>query len=240
MKNYKLKRLGITFFLFVIIMTLGLCSSSKDKKGYEYFPDMAYTGPHDDAGVYEAYDPNKNFKNLKTTQQPVAGTIPRGHLTTKFPERGALFTSKAVLADKKKSSEDDDYDSKYNAQSGLYALSRDDMTGKRVDAENAGKTLTNPIPYSIKALARGKQLYYRNCYPCHGMGRQKGQVALTNGMLMGPDLSFPQYKAYPEGRMYYIISEGNSTMPGYSTQISPKDRWNLVHYIQYSIQNKAR
>ncbi|MDH5680730.1 MAG: hypothetical protein OEZ36_04020, partial [Spirochaetota bacterium] len=114
MNDTKYKRLSITLFLFLIMLTVGLCSTSKDKKGYEYFPDMAYTGPHKDAGVYEAYDPNKNFKNQKTTQQPVAGTIPRGHLTVKFPERGVLFTSKAVIDDKKKSSEDDDYDSKYN------------------------------------------------------------------------------------------------------------------------------
>ncbi|MDH5680384.1 MAG: cytochrome c, partial [Spirochaetota bacterium] len=124
--------------------------------------------------------------------------------------------------------------------SGLYSLSGADMAGKRADAENAGKTLTNPIPYSIKSLARGKRLYYRNCYPCHGMGRQKGQVALTNGMLMGPDLAAAQYKAYAAGRLFYVISEGNSTMPGYSTQMSPDDRWKLVLYIQYSIQNKSR
>ncbi|HEO66074.1 MAG TPA: hypothetical protein ENI73_09430, partial [Spirochaetes bacterium] len=69
MTSYKpLIKTGIILFLILIMLS---CKGTKKDKGWEYFPDMAYTGDHPDAAVYEAYDPNSNFKDGKTSRRPV-------------------------------------------------------------------------------------------------------------------------------------------------------------------------
>ena len=47
------------------------CDRTRNDKGYEYFPDMAHSL------AYETYSPNKNYKDGKTEQPPVPGTINR-------------------------------------------------------------------------------------------------------------------------------------------------------------------
>ncbi|MCX6272869.1 MAG: cytochrome c [Bacteroidetes bacterium] len=61
------------------ILTVGLvvgsffnsCDRTRNDKGYEYFPDMVHSM------AYETYSPNPNYKDGKTQQPPVAGTINR-------------------------------------------------------------------------------------------------------------------------------------------------------------------
>jgi mono/diheme cytochrome c family protein len=47
------------------------CDSNSQTRGYEYFPDMAYSE------AFETYAPNPIFADGKTAQAPVHGTIPR-------------------------------------------------------------------------------------------------------------------------------------------------------------------
>jgi mono/diheme cytochrome c family protein len=49
------------------------CGAERDKRAYEYFPDMA-RGP-----AYKAYAPNPVLHDGMTLQRPVPGTIPRGY-----------------------------------------------------------------------------------------------------------------------------------------------------------------
>lgn len=55
------------------------CDRTRNDKGYEYFPDMAHSL------AYETYSPNKNYKDGKTQQLPVAGTINREIAPYPFP-----------------------------------------------------------------------------------------------------------------------------------------------------------
>lgn len=59
-------------------LALGACGSapelSKDKRGYEYMPDMVYSL------AYDSFAPNPVTRDGLTLQRPVPGTIPRGYL----------------------------------------------------------------------------------------------------------------------------------------------------------------
>ncbi len=68
------KRLLRNYLYYSIIILCFLqisCETDRNKRGYEYFPDMAYSE------AYETYAPNKFFSDGKTAQPPVQGTIPR-------------------------------------------------------------------------------------------------------------------------------------------------------------------
>lgn len=64
-----------------IVSGLGMtsCDRSRNDKGYEYFPDMAHSLS------YETYSPNPNFKDGKTVQAPVAGTVSREMIPYAYP-----------------------------------------------------------------------------------------------------------------------------------------------------------
>ncbi len=194
------------------ILVMLSCGVSKKDKGWEYFPDMAYTGDHPDAAVYEAYDPNSSFKDGKTSRRPVKGTIPRGYKPHNFPDRGSVTIK---------------------LKGGKYSMNfaTTDDKKKSEDAEKAGKELKNPVSINDKVLERGKRLYVRNCAVCHGVqGKGKGQVQVG-----ATDLTSDKMKSYPSGRLYYVITKGNVTMPSYASQVSANDRWKIVHYLENDI-----
>ena len=65
----KLKYIGV---FSLALFFLSSCDYNRRTPGWEYFDDMIHSA------AYETYSPNPNFKDGKTMQPPVEGTIPRG------------------------------------------------------------------------------------------------------------------------------------------------------------------
>ena len=63
--------------VFVLLIFLGSCDYDRRKTGWEFGDDMS------SSEAYESYTANPVFKDGKTMQPPVAGTIPRG--TSPYP-----------------------------------------------------------------------------------------------------------------------------------------------------------
>lgn len=65
------------------IIVLGIllisCETDRNKRGWDYFPDMA------SSEAYETYAPNNIFADGKTAQPPVSGTIPRHLVPYQYP-----------------------------------------------------------------------------------------------------------------------------------------------------------
>ncbi|RIJ50047.1 cytochrome c [Maribellus luteus] len=70
MNFIKKTRFSFAFLLFAFAFTS--CDYDRRATGWQYFDDMV------ESSAYESYTPNPNFKDGKTMQPPVAGTIPRG------------------------------------------------------------------------------------------------------------------------------------------------------------------
>ena len=62
---------GLPAVMAIWCLSFESCDRDKNNPGYDYFPDMAYSR------AYETYAPNTNFKDGKTLQSPVDGTISR-------------------------------------------------------------------------------------------------------------------------------------------------------------------
>lgn len=111
------------------------------------------------------------------------------------------------------------------------------MGKKFADRAKAGQILKNPIASGYSAIQRGKELYTRFCSPCHGI-RGDRQAPLADKGLWAPQLFEDRFKSIPEGEFFYVITMGNATMKSYKSQISPDDRWRIVHYIKSEHQKK--
>lgn len=100
------------------------------------------------------------------------------------------------------------------------------------DAEEAGRALVNPLPRSVAVFRQGARAYETFCRVCHGpLG--KGDPSLSEQYRARPaNLHSATIRNYPDGRIFYVISEGWNTMPGYQTDISAETRWAVVHYLR--------
>lgn len=58
--------------LILLVFLLYGCDRSRNKPGWDYFPDMFYST------AYETFTKNPNFKDGMTMRVPVQGTVPRG------------------------------------------------------------------------------------------------------------------------------------------------------------------
>lgn len=92
----------------------------------------------------------------------------------------------------------------------------------------------NPVKRSDpEALKLGKELWIRNCSPCHGAfgdgrGPKAGQLKtemknMTSAFVLGQS----------DGAMYYKISEGRDEMPAFKEKIpDSKQLWSIINYIR--------
>ena len=92
------------------------------------------------------------------------------------------------------------------------------------------KTLKSPLEVNDANLANGKAMYTIYCTSCHG---DKGD---GQGVLMQREkfLGIPNYKdrAITEGSIYHVIMYGRNMMGSHASQLTDKERWEIVQYVQ--------
>lgn len=89
-----------------------------------------------------------------------------------------------------------------------------------------------PLPLTKELLERGQERYGIFCQPCHGMqGDGQGMVAMR-GMKHPPSFHEERLRAEPNGYIYDVVTNGFGAMYGYSSQISPPDRWAIIAYVR--------
>lgn len=76
--NFIKNRAGKLALLFGLILVFASCDYDRRTTGWEYMGDMT------NSPAYESYTANPNFKDGKTMQPPVEGTIPRGKVPYPF------------------------------------------------------------------------------------------------------------------------------------------------------------
>jgi mono/diheme cytochrome c family protein len=77
------KTIQYLFGLGIIALVLSSCAHDRNKPGYKYFDDMVTPI------AYETDSENPVFKDGKTNQMPVDGTIARGHLPYDYGAKSA-------------------------------------------------------------------------------------------------------------------------------------------------------
>jgi mono/diheme cytochrome c family protein len=101
--------------------------------------------------------------------------------------------------------------------------------------ELAEKNLVNPYANpSPETLALGKKNYDNYCFVCHGpTGHGDGPVGQKFQGIHPPPLISDKVRAYKDGRIFAIITEGTGVMRMYANQMPFfKDRWAVVAYVQ--------
>jgi len=93
----------------------------------------------------------------------------------------------------------------------------------------------NPIAASPDVIAKGKQIYEKNCQKCHGKSG-KGDGPDADPDHMPDDFTDPARAARnPDGVMFYKIWNGRKSpkMPAVKTEgLSKDDVWTVIHFVK--------
>jgi mono/diheme cytochrome c family protein len=104
------------------------------------------------------------------------------------------------------------------------------------DQIRAGVELVNPVEPTPEVLAEGKEQYQVYCALCHGdLGDGLGYLYTTKRFTAMPRALNDDYVgSKPDGEVYHVISLGtvSGLMGPHAGQISPQNRWKIIHYMR--------
>ena len=96
--------------------------------------------------------------------------------------------------------------------------------------EKAKANLTSPLVQDETSLEKGKKMYTIYCVSCHG---KKGD---GNGYLSQAEkfIGIPSYKDrdITEGSIYHVLIHGKNLMGSHSCQLTYKERWQIIQYVE--------
>ncbi len=197
-----MKKLSVISFITVGIALAG-CSDIRREPGLVYMPDMAYSR------AFETY----------------------------AEKDSALFTS-----DPNDQSDKIFYNNKpvegtiARGEELPFSIAKD----KLGDTANyvASKLIPSPITsWGTADSTEAERLYLVNCGICHGAKLDgngplwkdaSGPFPAAPAMLVGK----AQYEKMPEGQMFYSVTYGKNLRGSYASQLSRKQRWQVIHYIK--------
>ena len=190
---------------------------SKDTPVY-VFDDMDYQNK------YKAQGENAFFADGRDARPPVAGTVARGtglEPTKVFSDgfRRAESMNPAFVTGK---------DAKGAFLAGFPEKSLSFTKGQLNDYKVSQLTLE---------AGRGKFQIY--CAVCHGQAGDGNGIMKVRSAIEGDaaivtiaSLQTPIIRAYPNGQIYDVITNGKNTMMGYGDKLSPEERWAVVAYLR--------
>ena len=98
---------------------------------------------------------------------------------------------------------------------------------------------TIPVKVDAAFLARGAARYAIYCQPCHdARGDGKG-ILFQRGNVPTSSFHSDKVRAYPDGQLFDIMTNGSGLMPSYKWPIPPADRWAIIAHIRELTRERA-
>jgi hypothetical protein len=106
-----------------------------------------------------------------------------------------------------------------------------DYPNSEVGYQMAKDSLHSPIPVSEERLIKGEATYKIYCAVCHGDAGDGMGTLVKNEKFLG----VPNYKdrEITEGSIYHVIMYGRNMMGSHASQITEKERWEVVQYVEH-------
>ncbi|MEL6190780.1 MAG: cytochrome c [Bacteroidota bacterium] len=211
------------YLLGILVVTVLFSScytpyTDKTKRNKEYAPNMYNSlppEPYSQTVNAEGEARTTPFANGLSAQLAPEGTMPRTDETWYRAEQYEPFNFGPIYS----GFDTDNYE----------------LAGEKVTASPLFNEDTNAEGQqcSSETYTRGKELYEIYCVMCHGAnGQGKGKL-VTEGVFGNvPSYSDEAHRFLPVGKMYYSITYGKGIMGSYASQLTPKERWQVICYIQ--------
>ena len=93
----------------------------------------------------------------------------------------------------------------------------------------------NPSAPSEASVAKGREIYSRNCLACHGTtGDGKGPVAARLGFTAGDFTKSAEMAMRTDGELFWMIAMGRDPMPAFRKKegLADPQIWDVVNYVR--------
>ncbi len=98
--------------------------------------------------------------------------------------------------------------------------------------EKAKATLESPLEATAENLENGKAMYIIYCATCHGnKGDGNGFLSQREKFVGIPSYGDPA-RNITEGSIYHVIMYGKNLMGSHASQLTNKERWQVVQYVE--------
>lgn len=200
--NFILNIVGIVVSIKMLVLSIFVYTWDESAPPMHIAPDMDFM-PR-----FRAQQPSTLFADGRGMRIPPAGTVAYGNLQ----EDRAFY--EGVQGD-------------------------GDPSVMAADPQHAEWVTSVPATVDREFMERGRERFEIFCAPCHGRtGDGVSEVARfmnpkpknLHGEYRGGQNR--DYKAYSDGYLYHVVSQGYATMKGYSDQMSAADRWAVVAYLR--------
>lgn len=89
-----------------------------------------------------------------------------------------------------------------------------------------------PPAATMDTMKRGQKRYDDVCVACHGAyGMGDGRVP-PRGFPPPANLLDSRVRAFGDARIFHVVTNGQAAMPSHALQLSPADRWAVIHYVR--------
>jgi mono/diheme cytochrome c family protein len=104
----------------------------------------------------------------------------------------------------------------------------------QAELETVAAAMSNPVPATPEALARGEAQYLNHCAACHGdVGLGDGPVVAPGRFPFAPPVAAGSPSVgRSDGYLFGVLRVGRGLMPAYGDRMSQADLWSVVHYMR--------
>lgn len=96
----------------------------------------------------------------------------------------------------------------------------------------SSKDILNPYSGNDIASQKGKQLYSKLCWTCHGNDGKGDGPAASNLNPKPKNFSAEEVQKQSDGELFWKLSNGKGMMVPYKHSLNEEKRWQLVNYIR--------
>lgn len=172
---------------------------------------------------YRPDDPSSFFDNGQAARPPVPGTVARGYLRVDHHLFGASATRRDNVQDLATAL--------LGAGGGPLNVAAVGAAAGRGQSEYSGIN-TFPFPVTLDVLKHGQNRYMIYCVVCHdALGTGRGKI-VERGYTRPPSYHIERLRQAPVGHYFEVVTRGYGSMPSYSSQVPPLDRWAIIAYIR--------
>ena len=190
----------------VVLLLASSCRyTDKSKRNIEYAPNMFYSIPLE---PFTQGEKNEVFANGLNAQTPPEGTVPR---------EDSWIVEEAYAPYP--------YGNNFEGYEAAGLEFNSPLNDPSYNAEGVNCT--------EETYNKGKYLYEVYCIMCHGKNGMGQGKLVTEGVFGNvPAYSSEALRELPAGKMFHTLTYGKGIMGSYASQLSPKQRWEVICYIQ--------
>jgi mono/diheme cytochrome c family protein len=193
---------------------------------------------------YIALRESEIFKDGTSARPLEKGTIPRGYLKTDtyfYTGKISGAGNNAAGGNASNSTSMNERGASVSGEAGSRAASATPSAANQTGAAGAAtaggaatETDGNVFPYPVtkEMLDRGQERFQIFCSMCHGLTGYGDGMVVRRGYKRPPSYHTDDLRAKPIGHYFDVITNGWGTMPSYSDQIPPQDRWAIIAYVR--------